>query len=541
MKTKNIIKTLTVTAMVSMTMLSTSCSDTIDNLYSKNKSEIQLNISSDYIKLDESNPDATALTIDWDAAHNFGEDYITTYKYEFQLIGSKADELKEYEDDGKFQRTYTNKELQDILVNHFGLTTSTVGNVLVTVTASFEGPKLIVPDISTVYLKIKTYGPKQFKADKLYIAGSAVGEDKLELTANETSPELYVWNGALNPGKVFFPVTNADEQNAIGPATADEPVTTSDMEAIISDEATTNSWVVSKAGNYRVTVNMNTHKVKIVEEGAVVEVDQMYMAGSAVGAGQIELAQTLENENVYAWRGELAAGNLYIPLSFDGAQEVSIVPQDANSHDIQDGESTAFGQAATSTALSKRYWTIPAAGTYRIVVNTNEKTIAIYSAATDMQPKQVSWNNTTLKINPYVQEVNVLYMYGTFNSFAHDEGVFTGFQSKYNLIQSAANPYVFVYKGDPLPRETAKDERSNDVKAAVKFCTDNQNNNIYAYGSTASAKRNDHNGYVEAQLGKSETLVAGQGDNRYAYFVIPEGCNYVEVNIDKLTVVFDQK
>lgn len=541
MKTKNIIKTLTVTAMVSMTMLSTSCSDTIDNLYSKNKSEIQLNISSDYIKLDESNPDATALTIDWDAAHNFGEDYITTYKYEFQLIGSKADELKEYEDDGKFQRTYTNKELQDILVNHFGLTTSTVGNVLVTVTATFEGPKLIVPDISTVYLKIKTYGPKQFKADKLYIAGSAVGEDKLELTANETSPELYVWNGALNPGKIFFPVTNADEQNAIGPATADEPVTTSDMEAIISDEATTNSWVVSKAGNYRVTVNMNTHKVKIVEEGAVVEVNQMYMAGSAVGAGQIELAQTLENENVYAWRGELAAGNLYIPLSFDGAQEVSIVPQDANSHDIQDGEPTAFGQAATSTALSKRYWTIPAAGTYRIVVNTNEKTIAIYSAATDMQPKQVSWNNTTLKINPYVQEVNVLYMYGTFNSFAHDEGAFTGFQSKYNLIQSAANPYVFVYKGDPLPRETAKDERSNDVKAAVKFCTDNQNNNIYAYGSTASAKRNDHNGYVEAQLGKSETLVAGQGDNRYAYFVIPDGCNYVEVNIDKLTVVFDQK
>ena len=80
MKTKNINKTLMVTAMVSMTMLSTSCSDTINNLDSKNKSEIQLNVSSDYIKLDEGNPDATALTIDWNAAHNFGDDYITTYK-----------------------------------------------------------------------------------------------------------------------------------------------------------------------------------------------------------------------------------------------------------------------------------------------------------------------------------------------------------------------------------------------------------------------------------------------------------------------------
>lgn len=540
MKT-NMIKTLAVVAMVGTTMLFSSCNDTIDNLYSKNKSEIQLSLSSDYIKLDESNPDATALTVDWNAAHDFGDDYITTYKYEFQLIGSKAEVIKEYVDKDILQRTYTNKELQEILVNHFGLTTSTVGNVLITVTASFEGSKLIVPDISTANLEIKTYGAKQFKAEKMYIAGSAVGEEKFELTTNETSPELYVWNGPLKPGKVFFPVINADEQNAIGPAVADQPVTTTDMDAIISDEISANSWVVNNAGNYRVTVNMNTHKVKIIEEGAIVDVDQMYMAGTAVGAGEIELCQTLENEHVYAWRGELAAGSLYIPLLFEGAQEMAIVPHDTKNHDIHDGEPTAFGQAATSTAKTQRYWTIPAAGTYRIVVNTTEKTICIYSATTDMQPKQVSWNNTTLKINPYVQDVNVLYMYGTFNSFAHDEGAFTGFQSKYNLIQSTANPYIFVYKGEPLPRESAKDERNTTVKASVKFCTDNQNNNIYAYGSTASAKRNDHNGYIDAQLGKTETLVAGQGDNRYAYFVIPEGCNYVEVNIDKLTVVFDNR
>lgn len=137
MKT-NMIKTLAVVAMVGTTMLFSSCNDTIDNLYSKNKSEIQLSLSSDYIKLDESNPDATALTVDWNAAHDFGDDYITTYKYEFQLIGSKAEVIKEYVDKDILQRTYTNKELQEILVNHFGLTTSTVGNVLITVTASFE-------------------------------------------------------------------------------------------------------------------------------------------------------------------------------------------------------------------------------------------------------------------------------------------------------------------------------------------------------------------------------------------------------------------
>jgi len=541
MKTNKILSTLGMTAMVSLAMLSTSCSDTIDNLFSKNKSEIQLNPSGDYIKLDESNPDAKALSLDWNAAHDFGNEFITTYKYEFQVIGSKADEIKEYEDDGKFHREYTNKELQDILVEHFGITTSTVANVLVTVTASFEGPTLVVPDIATANLKIKTYGPKQFKAEQLFIGGTAVGDEKIEIKPSDANPDLYSWNGVLAPGKINFPVINADEENAIGPATADEEITTNDMDAVISDEADANSWVIKDAGNYRITVNMATHKVKIIEAGAIVEAEKMFMAGSAVGAEPVELEQTLENENVYAWRGELSAGSFYIPLEFEGAQNMSIVPHDANSHDINDGIPSAFGQAETTAAMSKRYWTIPSAGTYRIVVNTEEKTVAIYSAATDLKPKHVSWNNTTLKINPYEQDVNVLYMYGTFNGFANDTGMFIGFQAKYNLIQSAANPCVFVYKGDALPRESAKDERSTVVKASVKFCTDNQNNNIYAFGSTASAKRNDHNGYVEPALGQQQTLVAGQGDNRYAYFIIPEGCNYVVVDIDKLTVVFDKK
>ncbi|MDE6402552.1 MAG: DUF5116 domain-containing protein, partial [Muribaculaceae bacterium] len=62
-----------------------------------------------------------------------------------------------------------------------------------------------------------------------------------------------------------------------------------------------------------------------------------------------------------------------------------------------------------------------------------------------------------------------------------------------------------------------------------------------AYGSTAEAKRNSKVGYVKPALGETSTLVAGQGDNRYAYFCIPENCNYVVVDIEKLTVIFDNK
>ena len=67
------------------------------------------------------------------------------------------------------------------------------------------------------------------------------------------------------------------------------------------------------------------------------------------------------------------------------------------------------------------------------------------------------------------------------------------------------------------------------------------NYNVYSYGSTADAVQNQYSGYTEASLGKVEELVAGQSHNRYAYFIIPVNCNYVEVDIANLTVVFDTR
>ncbi len=539
MRTKNINKAIVWLMASSMSLLSMSCNDDIDNSYSRNQSVIELQPSGDYIKLDESNPDATALTLDWTTAHNYGNDYITTYKYEMRVSGSTADEIMEYEDDGHFSRSYTNKQLQDLLVEHFGQLTSTIREVQFTVTASFEGPRLMIPDIATAKVNVKTYGPKQFSADELFMGGTAVGDEDVKLEANADGT-IYTYTGRLNAGKINFPVHFGDEENAIGPSEADAALTLGDMPAVITDRTEANSWIIPEADTYRVTINMNNQMVKIVAAGAVVEADQIFLAGSAVGNTQIEMGQTLENENLYAWRGELSAGNLYIPLTFEGEQAMSAVPLQAGSHDINDGQSSSFALVATNTAETSRYWTIPAAGTYRIVLNKEEKTITIYSDKTDLKSKSVSWNNTTLGINPYTTVIEKLYMYGTFNAYEHDPGVFTGYQDKYCLLQSTADPCVFVYKGEELPRKSGNDGM-NVIQATVNFKVDNMNNNVYAFGSTADAKRNDHNGYTTAVLGKEEKTVEGQKDNRYAFFIIPEGCNFVVVNVEKNTVLFDKR
>lgn len=547
MKTMHLYRNLGMVAVGMMSMFITSCEEDIDNTASRNQSEIELNPSGEYIKLDESKPNETAFTLRWSTANDFGEDYITTYKYEMQLIGSTASNIKEFDDDGEFLRSYTNKEMQDILVDYFGLTTSTIGEVLFTVTANFEGPRLMVPDIATATLKFKTYGPKQYKADKLYVGGTAVGDENVKMTLKDETNLIYSYEGALVAGKINFPVDYADELNAIGPETDNAAITTGEMAGVISDRAEANSWVIPSAATYRVTVNMSKQTVKIVEAGAVVEADQIFLAGSAVGGEQLEMAQTLENDQLYAWRGELKAGNLYIPLTFEGEQSMAIVPEMADNHDIEDGQLATFGQVLISK-VDKQYWTIPADGTYRIVLNKEEKAITIYSAANDLKPLTVSFNNTELGINPWKQEVNVLHMYGGFNSFAYDAGTdeesgksLKYCQVKYNLIQSVANPKVFVYKGDVLPRNEYKDNYGNTNAGWVNFSTLRYANNGWFVGSTADAVRNSYNGYTTVTAGKIENAVTGQSHNRYAYFLIPEGCNYVVVNIENNTVLFDIK
>lgn len=546
---KNIMKYVKMLGLAMAGLLVASCNQDIDNWESRNLSEVQFSNIPEMIKLDEDHPDAVALSFNWCAAHDYGNDYITVYKYQFAVDGSAAQEIVEYEDDGKFSRSYTNAELQQLLVNHFGQKTSTLCKVILTVTASFEGPQMKVPDVTSTSFQVKTYGPKQFLADQLFVDGTAVADGKTELKKS-TDDMVYTATMHLVPGKINFPVIYADEQNAVGPLNADEPITTGDMPCIITDESKANSWVITEEDNYRVIINLRTQTVRIQAAGAIVEADQIFLAGTAVDGDQIEVAQTLENEAVYAWRGELKAGKLYIPLTYNDAQEMSIVPQEADDHDIADGTLAQFALAQT-TKTNQRYWTIPAAGTYRIVINVEEKNITIYSAATDMPNKTVSYNNTTIGKNPYSQEVVKLWMWGSFNSFAHDTGqaenvddqaknIADGFQEKYTLKQSLANPNIFVYKGAILPRETAA-IGGDTPKGAVKFCVSNHNNNVYAYGSTADAKRNDHNGFIEVTNSSPLGLVAGQGDNRYAFFLLPENCNFVVVDIENLTVSFGTK
>lgn len=91
---------------------------------------------------------------------------------------------------------------------------------------------------------------------------------------------------------------------------------------------------------------------------------------------------------------------------------------------------------------------------------------------------------------------------------------------------SKASPYIFTYSGT-LNTGT------------VKFLVSNKWNNVYAFGATNTRDQN-----IKAELEVEYTMVGGQKDNRYSYYVIPEGTNFVVVDITddaNPTVVFSKR
>ena len=115
------------------------------------------------------------------------------------------------------------------------------------------------------------------------------------------------------------------------------------------------------------------------------DVDKMYLSGDAVKGGtRILMKTTPENEFQYAAHIPLKKGQLTIPVVYDG-ETTYIAPSDLDGSTIMDGEDESVVMRPEAMG-----WDIAEDGTYRVVVNIQNKTVRIYSPATDLKPKTFS-------------------------------------------------------------------------------------------------------------------------------------------------------
>ena len=248
----------------------------------------------------------------------------------------------------------------------------------------------------------------------------------------------------------------------------------------------------------------------------IFDADEMSLAGTAIST-ETEISPTLENTNQYAWYGALTPGELLIPVKYDGVDYYIYPTGDGT---LKDGQPDGVEMGS-----EERGWTIPESGNYRVVVNMEQRTVTIYSAATDLQPKVVTFQpNGTEGIAPATVTVTNLWAYGAGTNW----GV-----KNLELTQSLADPQILVYSGDA-------------ISSGMKFCvassftsddgTEYNQNNAYCYTCplTADGKRQN----LSIQSDKVETLWGGSdGETRNSYITIPSGTNFIVFDLRNMTIL----
>lgn len=257
------------------------------------------------------------------------------------------------------------------------------------------------------------------------------------------------------------------------------------------------------------TVRINVQPIKTV----VFDADKVFLDGTAVpGMSGIEMSKTLENQNQYAFLLDLEAGDLQIPVEFDGATNY-ISPVDGNGT-LQDGQAEAVKMRETPAS-----WKIETPGQYRVVVNMQKATVTIYSPAQALTSKSVSWNGGSGSITTEIMD---LFMHGAINNW--------GTPIKMNCTVSLADPQVLVYTGG----------RTGKAKFIVYGGNDNDKNLAYAFSAplTSAGLRQD----IALTIGKLSDLSGGSsGEQRNSYITIPAGTNVLILDLRNMTILAEKR
>lgn len=266
-------------------ILLTACSKDDEEEVVTDSNPLKLEASNTQVALDADKPDKEILAFMWEPAPDRSAEGTILKRYLFKMdLAGKSFETaipSATISQGRYYKTFTSRELNDILLNHWEVSLGTEVGIEARIIAQYEHPdRFITPLVSTISLRIQSV---RLESTPLYFTGSATPAgsnlaDAIEMT--EVLPsETYVWRGELVPGEFFFALQrdndypaykkgdNAEGTSLVYQASAAEPGV---------------PFQIEKAGRYAVSVNLTTRKIACVE---VFYADRLSIVGSGTNWG----------------------------------------------------------------------------------------------------------------------------------------------------------------------------------------------------------------------------------------------------------------
>jgi hypothetical protein len=204
-----------------------------------------------------------------------------------------------------YEKIYRNEELNDILLNSFGIAVNaeTVLEARVIATIAAEG---IEPETSNVQrISVKTHKPI---TKTLYLIGDATpngwsADDATEMRPINNVAKGFTWTGTLSTGNFKFITTLGQFAPSYNKGENDTKLYLRESDEDPYDE----QFEITEAGTYTVTVNLITLAVSIVR-GEGPEYTQLWFVGNPTGWNFEPMTVNPLDPFVFHYNGDLSAG-----------------------------------------------------------------------------------------------------------------------------------------------------------------------------------------------------------------------------------------
>ena len=397
------------------------------------------------VVLDKTKPTEAALTFAWTAARELPEEYVLTYTAELNLASSKdwsAADKKELDAD-VLTLSYTNADLQKLLVETWKQTAGTAVELQFRVTASWTGgTEKAEPEVQTVKVKVTPYAEEgtepepeepettitiSSSADKVTLEEAKDEEVALSFTwtIDTETPEGYTLTYTAELTKATdteFTVAKKTEDIAADVAKAE--YLTKDLQQWITEE-----WLVNGTAElaFRVTANYAGEGEAIEPVTAVAKVK---VTTYTPAPENVELTD-------FTVAGATFDGAGISDAVTDGAGRSGYLAPAEGEGAFSDGEAVAYKVMSQPFA-----WGYSENDENRLIINTTDKTLTIYASANEFnKPYYVEFYYENREPNGWFLARTCTS--GNYYMRSNDSG--DSWAGKpYNFTQSLADPQVLV-------------------------------------------------------------------------------------------------
>lgn len=329
-----------------------------------------LSSSKDTVNIDAANPASEAVKFSWTAPANSLIAYTLIIS-----SGSKTDSTKVATNSAS--KSFSNADLNNILVTKLGLPVSVLAEIKVTAIANVTiNSNTATSNQITIKAKPAPTGPAY---TKLWIVGDATPNgwdinNPNKMVIDPQNAFQFKYNEVLNAGEFKIPTATGNWNGDFFMPPVNNPAITSTEVKLTPGGQPDNKWKITAAGAYKILLNISSKpSIKITPFTAYTA---LWLVGDATPAGwnisaPTPMTQTPGNPYEFVYTGPLTAGEFKIPTATGNWGTDYFMPP------VNGAGATETNAVFIAGGNPDNKWKITTAGTYTIKINQLTETIAI--------------------------------------------------------------------------------------------------------------------------------------------------------------------